>query len=239
VKLTKIVLWLVVLGVVAVGAFVFWFAVIRDDDPLEAKLPETSSTVAPSTEPGATTTSGAPSDAGVEGVWTLQPGDGEELFVGYNIEETLRGLDATATGTTGTYEGALTIEGASVTALGVTIDMTTLESDEGFRDDSIRDEGIESDTFRTATFTLAAPIELPGEPVPGEEIAVPATGDLTLHGVTKAVSFEVKGRFNGDSIDVTGTIPVVLADYGITAPSRGFVSVRGEGEIVFVLRFAR
>jgi polyisoprenoid-binding protein YceI len=237
-KIAKLVVWLAVLAAIAAGAFVFWFAVIRDDDPLEAALPDVSSSTSGTTEPGVTTTT-ASAAQGVEGDWILQAGDGEEFFVGYNVEETLRGIDATATGTTGNYEGLLTIDGEQVTALAVTIDMTTLESDEGFRDDSIRDEGVETDTFPEATFSITAPVALPEPPATGEEVVVPVTGDLTLHGVTRSVTLDVTGRWNGDSIDVTGTIPIVFDDYDITPPARGFVSVRDEGEIVFVLRFGR
>ncbi len=255
-------------AVVVIGGFVFWFAVVRDDDELVAELPavETTTTTAgsgPGGSTGATTAPGEPgtaasttpdatsvttsdttsgpgaNDGTADGTWTLEPGDGEAMFVGYNIEETLRGIDATATGTTGAYEGSLTVDGASVTALSVSVDMTTLASDEGFRDNALRDDGLETDTFPQAVFTLVSPIELPDAPVVGEEVAATATGELDLHGVVRMVDVAVTGRWNGDTIDVTGTIPIVLSDYAITAPVRGFVSVRDEGEIVFVLRFAQ
>lgn len=194
---------------------------------------------ASSTPNSATTGAGGTADGTADGSWTLQPGDGDAMFVGYNVEETLRGLDATATGTTGSYEGSLTVDDASVTALSVSVDMTTLASDEGFRDNALRDDGLETDDFPQAVFTLVSPIALPGTPTVGREVTVTATGELDLHGTVRMVDVAVTARWNGDSIDVTGTIPIVLADYGITAPSRAFVSVRDEGEIVFVLRFAQ
>jgi polyisoprenoid-binding protein YceI len=242
-KSTKIVIAAVVAAVVLVGAGVLWFA-NRGDDPLEAELPdvtETTDDVATDTTTGGDSTSAtsAPVADGATGTWNAEPGDRDTFFVGYQIEETLRGLDITATGTTGQYEGSLVIDGDQLTSLRLTVDMTTLESDEGFRDDSLAGEGPETDEFPEATFAVTTPVTLPSVPAEGAEVTVEVTGDLTLHGVTRAVTIPVTARWNGDSIDATGEIPIVLAEYDITAPARGFVSVRDNGKVVFVVRFVR
>ncbi len=65
-----------------------------------------------------------------------------------------------------------------------------------------------------------------------------ASGDLTLHGVTRPVDVPVEARWSGTTIEVVGTIPVNFADYDIEAPSvGGFVSVEDEGEIELQLTF--
>jgi polyisoprenoid-binding protein YceI len=46
-----------------------------------------------------------------------------------------------------------------VTDATFTVDLTTLESDNGRRDGRLRQVGIESDRFPTTTFVLTAPIE--------------------------------------------------------------------------------
>jgi polyisoprenoid-binding protein YceI len=243
-KLVKIIVAAV--GLLVVAAFVVPKVVanLRDDEDLEAELPEVSTTAAPGTISVSNTSTGEPSTSSrnaddPSGTWTLVTGDRATYFVGYQIEETLRGEATTATGTTGTYTGSLTLADQSLTTLELAVDMTTLESDEGFRDDSIRSEGLETTRFPEAGFIVTEPVALSRAPTIGEPINLDVTGDLTLHGVTKTRTVAVEARWNGDTIDVTGEIPITLADYSIVAPRRPFVSVRDRGKVVFVVQFAR
>ncbi len=66
-----------------------------------------------------------------------------------------------------------------------------------------------------------------------------ATGDLTLHGVTRAVTFEVTTEYAGNVIGVLGSIDIAFADYGIANPSNAFVSTGDTGLLEFVLAFER
>jgi polyisoprenoid-binding protein YceI len=237
-KVTKILISLVVIAVFAVGGFAVWFA-NRGDDPLEAELPAVETTVSTGVSSGTTTGDTTGTATGAEGTWSVQPGNRDDLFVGYQIEETLRGIDATATGKADAYTGSLTIEGDTVAALDLTVDMTSLESDESRRDDSQADRGLEINQFPDANFTITQSVELATAPARGVEVTVEATGNLTLHGITQSVTIPVTARWNGDTIDVAGEIPITLADYDISPPKSGFVSVRDEGKVVFVVRFAR
>ena len=134
----------------------------------------------------------------------------------------------------------MTIDGSSVTALDVTVDMTTLQSDDDRRDGQLRMRGLQTDSFPTATFTLTEPIDADTVPKSGETIEATATGDLTLHGVTKPVSVPVQARWNGETIEVAGSADVALADYGIEPPV-GFLvlSIADHGTIEFDLFFTR
>ena len=67
----------------------------------------------------------------------------------------------------------------------------------------------------------------------------PATGKLTLHGVTKDISVDLKARLNGSNLEVNGTIPITFADYGISNPSGGPASVGDNGEIELLLVFQK
>ena len=61
-----------------------------------------------------------------------------------------------------------------------------------------------------------------------------------MHGVTRPVTFNLMARWNGETIDVAGSTPIVLADYGMTAPSVGnFVSVDDHGTVELQLTFVR
>jgi hypothetical protein len=42
-----------------------------------------------------------------------------------------------------------------------------------------------------------------------------------------------------EGVDISGSIPVTFADYGIQAPSLGFVRVEDAGSVEFLLRLAK
>jgi polyisoprenoid-binding protein YceI len=111
------------------------------------------------------------------------------------------------------------IEGSSITAVSVTVDMTTLVSDDDRRDNQLRMRGPETDAFPTATFELTEPIEVAQTPAAGETFRADATGDLTIHGVTREVTVPIEGRWTGDRIEVAVSFDVALTDYGIQPPT--------------------
>jgi polyisoprenoid-binding protein YceI len=115
--------------------------------------------------------------------------------------------------------GSLTITGTKVTAVELTADLTALQSDENGRDHTLADFGLETSRFPTATFTLTSPIDLGSVPADGKEIAVTATGQLTLHGVTKDAQVALKAKLSGSTVVVVGTSPIVFADYSISKPN--------------------
>jgi polyisoprenoid-binding protein YceI len=76
-------------------------------------------------------------------------------------------------------------------------------------------------------------------PAAGTDINATATGELTLHGVTREVVFQVTARIENGIIGVLGSIDVMFSDYNIDNPSNGFVTTGDTGSIEFVLAFAR
>ena len=217
----------VVVVLLALGGFGLWWFVLRDDAPPAASLVPRPTV---STTPGAT----------ADGTWAVQ--QGAKVFAGYRILELLAGatIKKTAAGRSPAVTGNLTLHGSTVSAARVDVDVTQLKSDASQRDNRIRTNGLETDTFRTAAFELTAPIDLGAAPVAGTEISVQAPGNLTLHGVTRPATFALTARWNGDTIDVAGSTPVVLADYQISPPSiGGFVSVDDHGTVELQLTFVR
>ena len=65
-------------------------------------------------------------------------------------------------------------------------------------------------------------------PADGDTVTATATGDLTLHGTTKPVTFDVQATYKNGLIGVLGQIPIVFADYGIPNPSIGHGHHRGQ-----------
>jgi polyisoprenoid-binding protein YceI len=189
-------------------------------------------------EPATSDTSGGTGSAdtsGVEGTWKATSGS----EAGYRVNEVLLGRNAEAAGRTDDVTGELVIAGTQVTNATVTVDMTSVTSDENRRDNQFRGRIMNVATYPTSTFTLTQPIDLGGLPADGEKITVPATGQLTLHGTTKTITVDLVARRNGANIEVNGTIPIVFAEWGIPNPSFGPVTTEDHGELELLVVFSR
>ncbi len=173
--------------------------------------------------------------AGFDGSWV--PTDASEF--GYRVDEVLAGVNVTAVGRGNQITGELVIEGTTAAAIDVEIDVASIESDDSRRDGQFRGRIMETDQFPTATFSLTSPIDFGSIPAEGEQITATAIGDLTLHGVTREVTFELTAEATADRIGVLGNIPVLFEDYDIDNPSFGTISVENDGLLEFVLVFER
>jgi polyisoprenoid-binding protein YceI len=183
------------------------------------------------------TTDVAPGSATPDGSWTLIRA--KDVYVGYRIEEQFAGdtIHKTAVGRTGSVDGTMTVAPGQVATVAVTADLRTLTSDRATRDNYIHTHAIESDTFPTGRFELASPIALPSGVRPGAKLHASGTGRLTLHGTTRTVAVALDARWNGSTIDVVGTAPIVLADFGIQPPHTTVTSVGDQGSFELQLRF--
>ena len=117
--------------------------------------------------------------------------------------------------------------------------MRSLHSDESRRDDQFNGRIMETSSFPTATFELTEPIDLGAIPANGSQQTYQAAGELTLHGVTNAVEFEVQAQRTGSNFQVAGSIPVTFADYGVGNPSFGPVTTEDNGVLEFPLTFSK
>lgn len=186
--------------------------------------PQAAPTV--SVTPGATTID----TSDLSGAWTV--GDGSTA--GYRVDEVLNGTDVTVVGTTDQVTGTVTVEGDSVTAATIDVDVASIATDSGNRDGYFRDDAMEASTYPTATFVLTQPIDA-GVPADGDVETVEATGDLTMHGVTQSVTVSLQAALSGDGVQISGSVPVTFSDYGVEAPSFGFVQVEDSGTVEFLV----
>jgi polyisoprenoid-binding protein YceI len=232
--------------VVALGAAGWWFF-FRDDAPEEASI-ETASKTLDEQAGGSGSESGSGSDAstGVDGTWTVDPSVGSfddftGTFAGYRMEEELASVGhTTAVGRTPDVTGDITIAGEQVTDGSFSVDMTTLESDKPMRDNVIKGRGLETDQFPEATFELTKPVDLPADIADGQSVSFSATGDLTIHGVTKSVTLDFDATLDNGTIAIVGQAPVTLADYSIDPPTSAIaLSVSDEGTLEFQLFLTR
>lgn len=249
-------LWAVVATIAAValvyGGILLWTKVINrpeealDERDLSERLAETTTTApdapvettAPAgatTEPPAVGTTDRSAAGSVEGTWVAAP-DSE---LGYRVPEVLGGVDTEGVGRTNQVDGSITIEGTTVTAAEFVVDVASIRSDQSRRDAQFSGRIMDTATYPTASFVLTEPIELGAIPADGEQITVTATGELTLRGTTRPVTFELTAEYTNGRIGVFGTINVVFADYGIPDPSNAFVSTGDDGLLEFILLFDR
>jgi polyisoprenoid-binding protein YceI len=223
----------VVLLAVTVGPFVY-INLIRDDAPERQTVDDVLGTTT-TTADGAATTAGDGEAAGVDGTWAVTDGSS----VGYRVTEVLFGQDAEAVGTTSDVTGTIEIDGTTVTAGSFEADLTTVQSDQSNRDGQFRGRIMETSEFPTATFELTEPIDLGTVPAKGERVVVEVTGELTLHGVTNEVTFELTAARDGDTFAVDAAVPITFSDYDIDDPSGGPASVGDTGTLELLLVFTR
>ena len=217
----------------AAGLGIIYFVVFAGSSPqklaLSSPTPSTSASTSPDSSAGA-------------GTWTI--GSGSQA--GYRVREKLAALSAPSdavgrtTAVTGTFTLTQAASGYSVTAADITVDVTKLSSDQSRRDQRIHSQGLQSDRYPTATFELTSPIALTADATSGQTVHTSATGDLTIHGVTKSVNIPIDARLTGSEIELVGSISFPFSQFGMTPPSiGGFVSVQNTATMEFQLLLTR
>ncbi|HML00776.1 MAG TPA: YceI family protein [Acidimicrobiales bacterium] len=208
--------------VLAVGGPFVYIHFVEGPAPARLRLPKSTPTSAVAS---ATASS-------VDGVWNVGSGS----VAGYRVQEVLIGQQSTAVGRTAEVWGSLTISGTSVESGSFTVNMASVVSDQSERNAQFDGRIMDVSTYPTATFSLSSPIVLGSVPATGTVEHYPAGGRLTMHGVTRQVSFTVSAERLGSGIDVLADIPIVFADWDIANPSvGGFVTTQSSGTLEVLL----
>ena len=227
----KLIFGIVGLAVIGLAAFLVWWFAIKADPKPRLGTKDLDKGLAGKTS----STSGA-GTGGVNGTWTLASADST---VGYRIKESIAGaLESDAVGRTAAATGNLAINSGSLATATFTVPVATLKSDQTIRDGQMN-RLMDTAKFADATFTLKQPISLGTVPADGVTAKYTATGDLTLHGTTKPVTFPVEAKITNGRIGVLGNIPVTFTDYGVENPSNSLTKVGATGTLEFVLVFDR
>jgi polyisoprenoid-binding protein YceI len=239
---------IVALAVLAGGAYGLWYLFLKPSGPApvtDASLPPIPSSSASSTAAASSPASSTDASS-LDGTWSVDTeigsfSDFSGTFVGYRIQEQLASIGGnTAVGRTPNATGTLTLQGSTITAASISADLTDLQSDDDRRDGQLRRQGLQTSQFPTATFTLTSPIDLGSVPADGQTISATAHGQLTLHGQTRAVDIPIKAKRSGFVVVVTGSLPIVLADYGIPKPnSFAVLSIADQGTMEFQIFFSK
>jgi polyisoprenoid-binding protein YceI len=233
-------LWLagaaVAVVVLAVGGTFLYIHVISGPTPAPLGLKQAGSGTGSAAAGTGSATAGESAATSVAGTWHIATGS----VVGYRVKEVLFGQNHVAVGRTSAITGHITISGTTVTAAAFTVQMATIKSDESERDVQFRGRIMDTSAYPTGTLALARPIALASLPAPGVVRTYTVTADLTLHGHTRSVTFPLSAERTSSEIEMSGSIPILFADWDIPNPSfTGFVTTQNHGVLEFLLKLAR
>ena len=152
----------------------------------------------------------------------------------YRAREQLVGrtLPSEAVGTTTNVSGSLVLAAdGSILAdqSNISVDLSKLQSDESRRDNFIKGSTLQTSRFPMATFV---PREAQGLPSPlptSGEATFQLVGDLTVHGVTRPVTWQVTAQFGAATVSGAATTSVNISDFGMTPPKAGPVLSIADG----------
>jgi polyisoprenoid-binding protein YceI len=177
-----------------------------------------AATSAPSATPTATT---AATTAPNAITWTIDAASKANVRVREQLVRLPAPNDAiiSITGAQGSF--TLNPDGTFASGSKITVDMTTITTDDRQRTDSIKRDPLEVTRFPTSelvptkTSGLTLPLARSGD------FAFQLTGDLTLHGVTKSVTFDVKATRSDGKLAATATANPSwkFGDFGMRPPS--------------------
>ena len=204
--------------------------------------PTTAATQAastPTTAPAATATTATTATAAAS-TWTVSSASKAVVSVREQLVGVSLPSDAvlTATGGAGTF--SLKSDGTFSTDSKITFDLTTLSSDSRDRDNFVKQDTLNTRQFPKAEFvpTKTSGLTLPLSSTGTFTFAL--TGNLTIHGKTKDVTFNVVAKRNGADLTATATLAptVKFGDFGMSAPSVPFRVVSVVDEIRIVVELA-
>lgn len=220
---------LALFAVLAVAGPYIYIHFIEGPAPTALSLPKS-----PEHKPAANATGSASSSASIDGLWKVGTGS----IVGYRVQEELLGQASTAVGRTSKAWGSMTISDHSVINGSFTVDMASVKSDQTARNAQFDGRIMDVHTYPTASFRLGEPIELGAVLPPLHTVKrYSATGALTMHGVTRTITFPVSAERSNSAVYALADVPIVFSEWNISNPSiGGFVTTQSHGTLEILLR---
>jgi polyisoprenoid-binding protein YceI len=191
----------------------------------------------PTLAPLALPTGSAGAAAGpLNGTWQVTSGS----VAGFRVRESFLWFGNETVGRTTAVTGTMVIDGRQVTGAAFRVDLTAITVNGKTQPQFARSLGTQADP--DATITLVKPVALAPAFTSGTTISLTVRARLTMHGVSRAVTFPVSGRPDGTELQFTGAIPVAFAAWHITGPAGfgflGSLANHGVAEFLLVLNRA-
>ena len=205
--------------------------------PPESPAPAPADTAATEPEPAG--------PVNLDGVWSVDTAlgsfeDYSSSWAGYRVGEELSGIGTTeAVGRTPAVSGTLEIDGPTVVAAVVDVDLTTLVSDRPQRDGLVQ-RALDTSQFPSARFALAEPVSFDALPAAGESVTATVAGTFSVHGASRPVVITVESTWIEGVVIVGAIFEIRFEDYGIDPPRAPVVlSVEDTGTVELLLNFTR
>jgi len=149
--------------------------------------------------------------------------DSQQASASYTVHFQAAGQPApgTVTGVTGAVSGEFLLTqtpSQTLQFLRITVDLRTLDSGSADRDEHIRADTFQTAEYPLALFTAEQVQVFSGNYSEGQDIQFHLPGELTLHGVTRAVTFAMEGKRSGKTVSGSGGAIVHLSDFGMKDP---------------------
>jgi polyisoprenoid-binding protein YceI len=223
--------------VLVLAAGVGWWFFIRADADLATVAPDIpEDLLSPTPTPTGNGATNPSATVSPQPTVVLPPGTTrftilpERSEAAYFAEETLAsiGLPSRAKGATHDIRGDFYLRADGIDSSfesRFTVDLRTLKSDESRRDARVQD-ALDTDEYPEATFVVRRVDGFPTRWSAEEDSEFTMTGDLSIHGVTREVTWEVKAKREGHVMTALATVELRYADFNITPPNiAGFVSL--------------
>jgi polyisoprenoid-binding protein YceI len=183
-----------------------------------------SSTATPSATSATTATATAAAVTASPAAWTVTDKSKATIRVREQLVRVNLPSDAvlTAAGAKGSFE--LNSDGTFASGSKITFDLTTLSSDERDRDNFIKNDTLQVRQFPTAEFVPTKTSGLTTPLATNGTFTFTLTGNMTIKGKTKEVTFDVTAKRDGSDLTATATANPAwtFGDFGMTAPSVPF-----------------
>jgi len=210
--------------VLAVGALVLTTCGGAAVAPAATLTPTAAATAARTAAPSAAATvvpGVAPAAVPGAVAWTVAADKGK---ITIRVREQLGNLPAPsdavlATSLTGSF--ALNPDGTFAPTSKLTGDVAALKSDQANRDRFVKNTTLQTDRFPTAVFVPTTTSGLLTPLAAAGEFSFRLAGRLTIHGVEKEVTFDVKAKRTGAELVATATLnpTVKFGDFGMKPPA--------------------
>jgi polyisoprenoid-binding protein YceI len=228
---------LVILGGAA-AAYAYFFSGLRTTPrPLAVSSPSAQTSAKPSA---------ASALGSLAGSWTV--GSGSQA--GYRVKEQFAGQTSTheAVARTSTVAGGFSAVkgtgGYQLSNVKVNVQLSSLQSVDqvaGFnvsQRDRIVQRSLSVTQYPEAVFQ-ASSVTVPANLDSGQTVTVQVPGQLTVHGTTKDVVANVQARATASGVEVVGSIPTNMTDFGVSPPQVPITTVQPATTIEFQLELAK
>ena len=226
-----------VLLAAAGGSYVYFFSGLRSAPQALALSPAPASSATTAT-PAAT--------SALAGSWTVASGSVARYRVSEQFAGQTSSHEAVAASSTvsGGFSATADGSGYQLSAVKITVGLAGLQSQDtvaGFnvsQRDRIVQQSLSTGTYPDATFE-ASSVDVPSSIDAGQPVTMQLPGKLTIHGVTKEVTFTVQVQTTASGAQAVGSTKVTMTDFGVNPPQIPITVVQPQVTLEFQLNLAR